>query len=281
LAQVTQNPGEKSKLTQVFSVPAPGWYTAKARIATDITDENKQQKVYLYLQQFTSDTVISMSANQVLVAGKGGFGGALVWKEMQISFYAQDTLLGVQLVGINPVSTGITGNLYIDYITVTPGAEQPTTALVINNSNFDSGIDGWLIEPYADAISAGTWIGYNGFLYGWQDAGEKGKISQWFGVPNAGKETMVSVQVYSSADTISNTQKVYLYLYSYDSGFTKIIESGNAILQAGRWTPNQWQSLQFGYIPLTQYNVIQVVGINPIPYPSQSIYFDTVELKQD
>jgi hypothetical protein len=35
---LTQTPGQKAKLTQVFSVPSTGWYTAKARVLTDISN---------------------------------------------------------------------------------------------------------------------------------------------------------------------------------------------------------------------------------------------------
>ncbi|MCX7919604.1 MAG: hypothetical protein N3A72_08380, partial [bacterium] len=83
-----------------------------------------------------------------------------------------------------------------------------------------------------------------------------------------------------AATVLGQTQKVYLYLYSYDSGYTKIIESGNAILQPGKWVPGQWRQVQVGYRPLTPYNAVQLVAINPSGNPYQAIYFDAVELKQ-
>ena len=58
------------------------------------------------------------------------------------------------------------------------------------------------------------------------------------------------------------------------------MESGNAIVQPGKWTPNQWQQVQFGYTPLTQFNAVQAVGINPVGRPTESIFFDEVVLKQ-
>ncbi|MDI6784724.1 MAG: hypothetical protein QME64_11610 [bacterium] len=281
VVKMTQNPGEKGKLSQVFSVPSTGWYTTIAKVATNIDEISQQQKVYLYLQDLDNDTTIIATANQVIAAGNGGFAGAGVWKDMQISFYAQGTLLGVQVVGINPNSNNITGGLYIDDIEVYLGAPQPQTTIAINNASFDEGTTGWFIQPYGDAWSAGVWEGWSGLLLGTQGPGEKAKISQVFSFPSAGKDAVATVKVFSGASTMSKTQKVYLYIYSYDSEYTKIIESGNAIFQPGKWTPGVWHELKFGCIPLTTTNAVQLVAINPAGYPYQAIYFDAVELKQD
>jgi hypothetical protein len=284
--QMTQTPGQKAKLTQLFSVPSTGWYTAKAKVATDITDTSKQQKVYLYLQQLDSNTAVAATANQVIASGSGGLGSANTWRDMEIAFYATGTSLGVQVVGINPGTSGVTGSLYVDDIQVLAGSAQPTTTLAITNPSFSSNIAGWLFQPYGDATALGTWSwvsslsGRSGLLQGTQSGGEKGKGSQPFSSSTALSNMLGSVWVYSSATTATNTQKIYLYIYSYDSSGT-IIESGNAILQSGKWTPGQWQQLQFGYTPYSRYNAVQLVGINPSGKPTQSLYFDTVELKQD
>jgi hypothetical protein len=285
--KLMQTPGQKAQLTQVFSVPSTGWYSATVKVATDIADASKQQKVYLYLQELGSDTAVVATANQVLAGGSGAFEGAGEWRELAISFYIHGTLAGVQVVGINPSSSGVTGSLYIDDIWVTAGAAQPTASMPINNANFSSSTSGWTFQVYGDATTGGTWSwvsslgGYSGVLKGTQAGREKGQISQLFAFPNNEHNALGSVWVYSGASTATNTQKIYLYIYSQDAGYTKIIESGNAILQPGKWTPGVWTQLQFGYIPFTPYNAVQLVGINPSGKPTQSIYFDAVEVKQD
>jgi uncharacterized lipoprotein YddW (UPF0748 family) len=287
LAVITQTPGQKGKLTQVFSVPSSGWYTAIAKVATDIANINKQQKVYLYLQELDNASTIVATGNLVIQPANGGFSSASSWRELFISFYAQNTLLAVQLVDINPASSGISGSLYIDYIWVYDGASQPATPIVINNSSFDAGTTGWLVDIYGDGTGIGTWskvsswIGHSGVLLGSQAGGEKTKFSQLFGLTNVVNPASGSVWIYSGASNMNNSQKVYLYLYCYDSLYNKIIESGNAILQPGKWTPGEWRELQFGYQPLTKYNAVQVVGINPLGNPTVLIYFDSVSVKQD
>jgi hypothetical protein len=284
LTKVTQKPGEKGKLTQVFSVSSAGWYTAVAKVATDIVNTTKQQKVYLYLQELDSATTIIATGNQVIQPGAGGFSSASVWRELKISFYAQKTMLGVQVVGINPTNSSVTGSLYIDDIWVYTSAPQTTTPIILNNSSFSAGTVGWMYQIYGNATGAGTWSGLSSWsshtavLKGTQAGGEKGKASQLYSASTS--NTLGSVWVYSGATSINNTQKVYLYLYSYNSSYTTIIESGNAILQPGKWTPGQWRQLQFGYTPFTQYNAVQLVGINPTGNPNQAIYFDAVEVKQ-
>lgn len=285
VAQIAQNAGEKGKITQVFSVPSTGWYTAIAKVATDIADVNKQQKVYLYLQELSSsDNAIAATGNIIIQPGKGGFGGVGIWRELKISFYASNTLLGVQVVGINPITTG---DLYIDEVWVTAGASLPSGTVTLTNPDFTSDISGWLTEIYGDGTGTGTWTwvsnqdGCSGVMSGTQSAGQKAKHSQIVNLPFAGRDALGSVWVYSSAGSMNDTQKVYLYIYSYDnSGYSTIQETGNAILQPGKWTPGQWTQLQFGYTPLTAYNVVQLVGINPIGNPYQAIYFDDVEIKQ-
>ncbi|MDI6783949.1 MAG: hypothetical protein QME64_07630 [bacterium] len=283
--KMTQTPGQKAKLTQIFSVASAGWYTARAKVATDITDATKQQKVYLYLQQLDISTAVAATGNQVVASGAGGFGAVSTWRDLTISFYAQGTLLAVQVVGINSASSGVTGGFYVDEIWVTSGAVQPTTPISLTNGSFDSGTTGWLVETYADGVGSGTWTplstwwGHTAVLFGTQTSGEKAKISQLFNLPSI-NTALASVWVYSGATTTNQTQKVYLYVYSYDNGTTKIIESGNAILQPGKWTPNQWRQVQFGYTPLTQFNAVQVVGINPVGRPNESIFFDEVVIKQ-
>jgi hypothetical protein len=285
--KLTQSPGQKAQLTQVFSVPSTGWYSATVKVATDIADASKQQKVYLYLQELGSDTAVVATANQVLAGGSGAFEGAGEWRELAISFYLHGTLAGVQVVGINPSSSGVTGSLYIDDIWVTAGAAQPTASMPINNASFSSSTSGWTFQVYGDATTGGTWSwvsslgGYSGVLKGTQAGREKGQISQLFAFPNDENNALGSVWVYSGASSQANTQKIYLYLYCEDGSYTKIIESGNAILQPGKWTPGVWTQLQFGYIPFTPYNAVQLVGINPSGKPTQSIYFDAVEVKQD
>ena len=287
IAVMTQSSGQKGKLTQVFSVPSSGWYTAIAKVATDIANPDKQQKVYLYLQELDSSTTVVATANQVIQPGATGFGTASSWRDMQISFYAQSTLLGVQVVGINPASSGVSGSLYIDYIWVYDGAPEPATPVVINNSSFDAGTTGWLVAIYGDGTGTGTWsqlstwFGHNGVLRVNQAGGEKAKLSELFGFANSVNPASGSVWVYSGASGVSQSQKVYLYLYNYDSSFNQIIESGNAILQPGKWSPGEWRNLQFVYPPLTRYNAVQVVGINPLGNPMEPIYFDTVAVKQD
>jgi hypothetical protein len=275
---ITQTPGQKGKLTQVFSVPSSGWYTATARVLTDISNVNKQQKVYLYLQQLNSALDIVATGNQVIQPGSGGLnvGG---WKPLEISFYATGTILAVQVVAINNTNSGATGNLYIDDIWVYAGGPQVSTPIPITNPSFESGTTGWLIQPYGDAVSAGVWTEWSGFLIGGQGSGEKGKASQLYSASTS--ETHGSLWVFSAATSMSQTQKVYLYIYSYDNAYNKIIESGNAILQPGRWTPAEWHQLQFGYTPFTQYNAIQLVAINPIGNPNQAIYFDDVAITQE
>ncbi|MDI6785013.1 MAG: hypothetical protein QME64_13085, partial [bacterium] len=238
-------------------------------------------------QQVDSNTAVVATANQVIAIGSGGLGSANTWRDMEIALYAKGTSLAVQVVGINPGSSGVTGSLYVDDILVLSGAAQSTTSVTLTNPSFNTNTAGWFFQPYGDASTAGTWSwvsslsGRSGLLRGTQSAGQKGKISQLFSSSTALGNMQGSVWVYSSASSMTNTQKVYLYVYSYDSGYTKIIESGNAILQPGKWTPGQWQQIRFGYTPFTKYNAVQLVGINPSGKPSQSIYFDSVEVKQD
>jgi hypothetical protein len=271
-----QTPGQKGKLTQMFSVPSTGWYTAITRVLTDIANASKQQKVYLYLQELDGSNAIVATGNQVVQSGSGRLSGG--WKQMQISFYAQNTVLGVQVVGINPTISNVTGSLYIDDIWVYAGGPQVTNTIPLTNSSFDTGTVGWAYQVYADGTGPGIWSEWSGLLIGSQAGGEKGKVSQLYSAP--AKNTLGSVMVYSASTSMSMAQKVYLYVYSYDSIYSKIIESGNAILQPGKWTPGQWRQLQFGYTPFTPYNALQLVGINPTGNPYQAIYFDEVELKQ-
>jgi hypothetical protein len=284
IAKVTQKPGEKGKLTQVFSVPSNGWYTAVANVATDIAIISKQQKVYLYLQELDNSTTVAAMGNVVVQPGAGGFSSTSSWRELAISFYCQNTLLGVQLVSINPTTSGVTGHLYLGYIRVTAGASYLSSAVVLNNGSFDAGTTGWMLQVYADGTGIGSWgrvtslSGHSNVIQGVQLAGQKAKLSQLYSAD--ADQTLATVWVFSNATSKNNTQKVYLYVYSYDSGYGKVIESGNGILQAGKWAPNQWRQIQFGYTPLTEYNAVQVVGINPIGKPTQNIYFDAVEVKQ-
>jgi hypothetical protein len=284
-AVVAQIQTQKGKLSQVFSVPSSGWYTAVAKVKTDIADISKQQKVYLYLQELDSNMAVVATASQVIQAGSGGFGDAGVWKQMQISFYTHETILAVQVVGINNSGVGIIAHLWMDDIWVYASAPKATFQLPLNNPSFSSGTGYWEYQVYADGTGPGiwslcsSWYGYRRVLEGLQAGGEKGKVSQLYSASI--KTTLASVWVYSSASTINSTQKVYLYVYSFDSGYTKIMESGNAVLQPGKWIPGEWRQLQFGYIPLTNYNAVQIVAINPTGNPSQSIYFDNIELLVD
>ena len=283
-----QDIGQKGKLTQVFSIPSSGWYTAQAKIATDVANATNQQKVYLYLQELASDSSIAATGNVVIAFGKGGLGSASTWRDIKVSFYATNTILGVQIVGINHQANGIdNARLYIDDVIVYDGVSQSTGIVALTNPNFDTDTSGWVLENYADAIGPGIWYwlsylpGHSGVLQGTQVAGEKGKMSQFANVPYAEHDAIGSVWVYSDAISLSDTQKVYLYLYSYDSGYNNIVESGNAILQPGKWTPGVWRQLQFGYTPWSAFNAVQLVGINPLGRPTQSIYFDEVLIKQD
>ncbi|MFB3896926.1 MAG: FG-GAP-like repeat-containing protein [bacterium] len=287
--ELQQDIGQKVKLTQVFSVPSSGWYTAHAKIATNVTTTANQQKVYLYLQELASDNSVAANGNVVIAYGKGGLGSANTWRDMKVSFYATNTVLGVQLVGINHQANGVTdARLYIDDILVYPGVTMPSTTVTLTNPDFDTDISGWLLETYADGTAPGTWswlsylAGFNGVLEGDLIAGQKGKMSQFINLPYAQHDAVGSVWVYSDALAIESTQKVYLYIYSYDDiDYTNIQESGNAILQSGKWIPGTWRQLQFGYPPFTNYNAVQLVGINPAGRPTESIYFDGVVIKQD
>ncbi|MFB3895955.1 MAG: Ig-like domain-containing protein [bacterium] len=302
ILRINQKPGEKGKISQIFNVPAPGWYTAEARVATDISNPAKQQKSYLYLQQFSQSSVITACANQVIASSAGGFGNANTWKTMKISYYATGTILGVQVVAINPSNSGVTSNMYIDNIYVYPASPEVGRAygasnVVINNGSFFNGdTSNWLIQVYADGSGTGTWDVINAIdpdnyddhwqvLRGIQSGGQKAKVSQvedlHYFVSGSDRNAAPSAWVYSGATTQSQTQKVYLYLYSYNTSYSTVIESGNAILYAGQWTPGQWTHLQFGYTPMTLYNAIQVVGINPSSNPSQAIYFDDIALNVD
>jgi hypothetical protein len=280
---VTQNPGQKGKLTQIFSVPSTGWYTATANVLTNIATVSKRQKVYLYLQQLDSSTTIVATGNQVIQPGAGGLDDDS-WRTLEISFYATGTILAVQVVAINNASSGVSGALYLDDIWVYAGGPVGTNPIVINNGSFDAGTSGWLAQIYADGTGMGSWgrmtslWGHTGLVQGVQAGGQKAKLSQLYSADI--EQTLATVWVFSSATSKNNTQKVYLYVYSYDSGYSKVIESGNGILQAGKWAPNQWRQIQFGYTPLNAYNAVQVVGINPTGKPNQNLYFDMVELKQ-
>lgn len=279
---VAQIQTQKGKLSQIFSVPSSGWYTAITKVKTDIADISKQQKVYLYLQELNSNAEVVATASQVLQAGSGGLGEPNVWRQMQISFYTHETILAVQVVGINICGVGTIAHLWMDDIWVYTGVSKATMQLGLNNPSFSSGTGWWNYQVYADGAGPGiwsicsTWYGYRGVLEGLQAGGDKGKISQLYSAPT--ENTIASVWVFSGASTMNTTQKVYLYIYSYDSGYTKIIESGNATLQAGKWAPGEWRQLQFGYLPLTEYNAVQVVAINPTGNPEQAIYIDNIEL---
>ncbi|MFB3897161.1 MAG: SBBP repeat-containing protein [bacterium] len=290
--RMTQRPGDKGKLTQIFTVPIPGWYTAKAKVATDIADANRQQKVYLYFQEYSQNMVLAAVANQVISAGSGSLLSMGLWKQLQISFYTSSTIVGIQVVGINNSSSGTIGSLYIDDILVYPvpaDFDKPLGKLTIpiTNSEFDSNISEWLVQTYADGNNPGVWswlnqaAGRNGIIQCNQAGGEKGKVSQLFNLPNAGKNTITKIWVFSDARSKEYAQKVYLYLYSYDSTYRKIIESGNAILQGGQWTPGEWRELKLGCIPFTTYNSAQFVSINPAGNPSASIYFDDITVLQE
>ncbi|MFB3896653.1 MAG: GerMN domain-containing protein [bacterium] len=276
---ITQVPGEKSKISQVFSVPSSGWYTAETRVCSSITDSAKQQKVYLYLQEFDDQYQIKASGNQVVYSGAGGLTAYPTWKPMQVGFYTEGTNVSVQVVAINPSDSNTTASLYIDDILVYPNAYQPEISTGLTNASFDSGTTGWLMQPYGDAGTAGIWTTASSNLILAQDGGNKGKASQLFRLQNYEEPTLSTLWVYSDATAKSQTQKIYLYLYSYSSGYNKIIESGNAVLYAGKWTPGEWHQIRIGYIPMTDYNVVQLVGINPAGNSWASLYFDGVEVK--
>jgi hypothetical protein len=187
-------------------------------------------------------------------------------------------LVGVQLVAINQGSSGVSGQLYADYIWVSAGAPKPTT--VIFSDTFGSGTAGWFFQIYGDATSAGVWSNVTSNLIITQTGGQKGQASYLFGFPSTGHSVLASVWVYSTASSMNNTQKVYLYVFDNGSTFTPVIASGNAILQPRKWTPGQWRQLQFGYIPVSIYNSVQLVGINPAGNSLAGLYFDTLEIKQ-
>ncbi|MCX7919622.1 MAG: hypothetical protein N3A72_08475 [bacterium] len=285
LLKITQTPGQKAKLTQIFTVTTSGWYTARAKFATDIADVSKQQKVYLYLQELDNSTTVVATGNQVIASGNGGFGQASVWRFVTISFYVQNTVLAVQAVGINPSVSGITCGLYIDEIWVASGEVISHSTVSLANSSFDNGTSGWLLEIYGDGVGTGiwsqlgSWYGHTGVLFGTQTASEKAKLSQFISLSSI-TTTFVSVWVYSGATSFNQTQKVYLYLYSNDNAYNKVIESGNAILQPGKWNPNQWRQVQFAVVPNTQHNVVQIVSINPVGRPPELIFFDEIILRQ-
>jgi PKD repeat protein len=276
---IYQVPGQKGKLTQVFSVPSTGWYTAKTKVWTTVTTVSQQQKIYLYLQELANDTSIIATGNLVIQPGKGYFSAAWEPKEIEISFYTQSTLIGVQLVTINPGSSGVEGVLCADYIWVNPGAPHPIN--MIFSDSFDAGTAGWIYQIYGDAASAGSWTTASSMLSLVQVGGEKGKASYLFGFPTTNRSALVSVWVYSDVSTVNGTQKVYLYVYDNTSGYGQIVDSGNAILQTGKWTPRQWRQLQFVFAPTSQYNTAQLVGVNPIGNDWAGVYFDTLEIKQD
>jgi hypothetical protein len=279
-AAIYQSLGEKGKLTQMFSVPSTGWYTAQAKVWTSIADPSKQQKVYLYLQELDNNNQVIASGNQVIQAGSGYFSSAWNPKDMLISFYAQGTKLAVQLVAINPANSGEAGSLCIDYIRVTAGVEIPLNEITLTNQSFDDGTTGWLLQPYGDAPTAGIWTSAYSNLILAQDGGNKGKASQLFSLPTTGQNVYASAWIYSDVATISNTQKVYLYLYDYSSGYNKVIDSGNMILQPGKWSPGQWHQLQFVFPASTNNNAVQLVGINPDTNSWAGLYFDDIEIRQ-
>ncbi|MFB3894776.1 MAG: lectin like domain-containing protein [bacterium] len=290
VVRFNQSAGQKAKLSQTFSVPSAGWYTAKAKVATDVTGTSKQPKIYLYLQEMNSSAAIIACANEVIASGGGGFSRASTWKNLEVSYYASGTCLGVQVVGINPSGSGTNGNIYFDDITVTPTAPEGFTgsSVTITNYSFTTTTTCWMVEVYADGTGPGTWCwctgcnGRNGLMHGMQAGGEKGKASQVLNLPSsADKNAYVSIWVNSGAASIDNSQKVYLYLYSYNTGYGKVMESGNAVLYSGYWTPGTWRELKFGYTPMSIYNVVQFIGINPSGKPTQSIYFDLITIKQE
>ncbi|MFB3896109.1 MAG: hypothetical protein ACE14V_07390 [bacterium] len=279
----TQIPGQKAKLSQVFAVPSTGWYTANAKVWTTIDDPTQHQKVYLYLQELDTTNAVAACGNQVIYGGTGYFPGAglvnPVNEELSISYYANNTNLVVQLVSINPSYSSETGNLIVDYLRVVADAPIPVSVVsTLTNTGFDEGTTGWMLERYGDAVVAGIWTGAYSNLILSQDSGMKGKASQVCSI-DTGKPVYGSVWVYSDASTSSQSQKVYLYVYDYTNGYGQIMASGNAILQSGRWNPNQWHQIQFVYIPASEYNAVQVVGINA-GNPWEALYFDTLELKQ-
>ncbi|MCX7919694.1 MAG: lectin like domain-containing protein [bacterium] len=290
VVRIIQTPGQKGKLTMLFSVSSAGWYTARAKVATDITNSAKQPKIYLYLQELTGSSTIIGCANEVIAAGAGGFSAASSWKNLEISYYASGTSLAVQVVSINSGNSGVIGGIYFDDILVyasAPKGYNGTTAS-LTNASFTSNTSGWSVQVYGDATAMGTWswatgwYGRSGLMKGTQSSGQKAKVSQLFALPNgSNKNAFVSIWVFSGATAKSNTQKVYLYLYSWDSGYTKIIESGNAILYPGQWNQNQWRELKFGYTPYSGTNALQFVAINPSGKPVQTIYFDAVTVKQE
>lgn len=286
LGAIMQSPGQKAKLSQLFTVPYPGWYTAKAKVGTDVAEISKQQKVYLYIYEFNQDTELVAAASQVLYPGNGGFGDASTGKELQVSFYARNTILGVQLVSINPINSGVWGSLYFDDIWVYPAEPQinrcyGATKVGLLNRTFDDSTIGWILEPYGNARYSGVWTTAYSMLCLTQNGGNKGKASQIVQLPNSGKNASASVWVYSDAISQNETQKVYLYLYSYDSDYRKIIESGNAVLYPGNWTSGQWYQLQVAYTPMTEYAVVQVIGINPVGNSWATLYFDSIAVNQD
>ncbi|MDI6784913.1 MAG: hypothetical protein QME64_12585, partial [bacterium] len=279
-AAIYQIPGQKAKISQVFSVPSSGWYTAKASVLTDISDISKQQKVYLYLQELGAGNTITGCANQVIYPGNGGLGSAWTWKDLEIFYFATGTVLAVQVVGINDASSGVNGSLVIDYIWVYAEAANPTETIALYNPSFDLGSTYWWLEKYGNATYPGIWTTAWSNLILSQDSGMKGQASQWFSVPSIGKRVSGKLHLLSGNIIPGKTQKVYLYIYDCDSTYTKIIASGNGIFYPNKWADNTWQDLQFIYNPSTKYNVVQLVGINPNS-GWDALYFDWVELKQE
>lgn len=288
--RIHQIPGQKAQLSQIYTVSSPGWYIARAKVATNVATASKQQKVYLYLQELASDSSVAKTANQVVAAGGGGLAAAGTWKQMEIAHYASSTILGVQVVGINQTTSGVTSDIYFDDIEVeraTPNGYAGATSVSLTNPTFSGNINDWQVEVYADGTGPGTWSWATGWygrislMKATQAGGEKGKASQVCVAPFADKNLLASVWVYSGAASAANTQKVYLYFYSYNSTYSKVMESGNGILQAGKWNNGSWQYLRFGYTPITKYNAVQVVAIDPVGRPTQSIYFDDISLVQE
>ncbi|MFB3897729.1 MAG: SBBP repeat-containing protein, partial [bacterium] len=279
-AVIYQSPGEKGKLTQVFSVPSPGWYTAKAKVWTTIASHSQQQKVYLYLQELDEHNQVVSSGNQVVEAGSGYFDGDWNPKELAISFYAHGTKLAVQLVAINSFDSGEYGSIGIDYIRVTDGAPELLDAIALVNPSFDNGFIGWDLERYSGTATAGIWTTAWSNLILAQVGGQKGKASQTFFLPTPEKNIYASAWVYSDVSSMHNTQKVYLYFYDYTMAYLQVIDNASMILQSGKWTPREWHQLQLVFPSSSQYNSVQLVGINPAANSWAGLYFDEVEVKQ-
>lgn len=288
--KISQVEGEKIAISQLIAIDSGKWYTARAKIATDIENLDGTQKVYLHLYEYQDGVGVRVSSEAVQ-PGSGMIPKVNGWRPLSVSFYSISTMVGISIISIMPEgSEG--GNLYVDDIELIECPPPVATAygptkLEVTNGTFDENIDGWYYWTYgiASGMGAVSWeagpVGNKeGLLKVEQQAFEKLAGSQ-FSSSDVDINGAISCWVYSDVESDELTQKVLLVGSFYDEDTSKVISNLYVSIPAGRLKARQWTELKVAGTARSNVFGLSFIVINPADRPPAVMYIDDVQLDAD